>query len=229
MRNIFRNSFSVWLKRFLYRLFTLYENRSNRLIIGSGSSVKDVRFGVSNYIYDRCIVSSSSLGNFTYIASGSIVTKVKIGSFCSIGPECRIGLGMHPTRDFVSTHPAFFSTLKQSGVTFSDEDYFEEFASISIGNDVWLGSRVTVVDGVSIGDGAVIGAGAVVTKNVPPYAVVGGVPAQVLRYRFSDEDISFLLKIKWWEWEIEFLRSNFKSFHSIKSLKKLVDVSARQE
>lgn len=220
--NLLKNPLSIYLKRTFYSLITLFKNRDFALRIGCCSSFESVEFGLRNYVYDNCSISNVVLGNFSYVASGTQIARTKIGAFCSIGPECRIGLGMHPTREFVTTHPAFFSTLNQSGETFSDADYFDEFASIKIGNDVWLGSRVTVVDGVTIGDGAIIGSGAVVTKDVPPYAIVGGIPARIIRYRFSDEDISFLLKIKWWDWEIDFLRANFKAFHSMASLKQLV-------
>ena len=98
----------------------------------------------------------------------------------------------------ISTHPVFFSTRMQSGYTFADESYFEEYRGTTIGNDVWIGANAIVIDGVRIGDGAVVAAGAVVTKDVPAYAIVGGVPARIIRYRFLQTDIDVLLKINWW-------------------------------
>lgn len=85
---------------------------------------------------------------------------------------------------------------------------------IVIGNDVWIGAKVTLINGISIGDGAVILAGAVVSKDVPPYAIVGGVPAKILRYRYSPDDIELLLKTKWWNKNIEWLRAHKSIFLS---------------
>jgi acetyltransferase-like isoleucine patch superfamily enzyme len=134
------------------------------------------------------------------------ITRANIGAFCSIGPEVIIGgLGTHPT-NFVSTHPVFYSRLCQSGITFSSENLVEELKSVTVGNDVWIGARALILDGVTIGDGAIIAAGAVVTTDVPPYAIVGGVPAKIIRYRFSEDIISILLEWKWWELSEEILK-----------------------
>jgi acetyltransferase-like isoleucine patch superfamily enzyme len=108
------------------------------------------------------------------------------------------GLGAHPT-NWLSTHPAFYSLRRQSGVTFVQENHFDELRPVTIGSDVWIGARTLVLDGISVGDGAVIAAGAVVTRDVPPYAVVGGVPARPIRYRFDDAVIAELLDWRWWE------------------------------
>ncbi len=95
----------------------------------------------------------------------------------------------------------FYSTRKQCGATFADRDYFDEQSDISIGNDVWIGARVFLIEGIHVGDGAIVGAGAVVTKDVPAYAVVGGVPAKIIRYRFTQEQIEYLLELQWWDKE----------------------------
>ena len=145
------------------------------------------------------------IGRFSYISSRTIASQVTFGSFCSIGPECLIGYGEHPT-DFVSTSPVFFSTLKQCGTSFSNINLFEERKKITIGHDVWLGARVFIKDGVTIGNGAIVGVGAVVVKNVPDYAIVGGVPAKLIRFRFSQELIQKLQIIKWWDLPEEYLR-----------------------
>ncbi|PSM50623.1 acetyltransferase [Chroococcidiopsis sp. CCALA 051] len=166
-------------------------------------------------IYKRVRISNSQIGSFTYICQNTVIDRASIGKFCSIASDCKIGLGSHPTRSFVSTHPIFFSTRKQAGLTFSDKDYFKECDLITIGNDVWIGTNTIILDGVSIGDGAIIAAGAVVTKDVAAYAIYGGVPAKLIRYRFEKEVVDFLLKFKWWLKDEEWLKQNFKDFHDI--------------
>jgi len=215
---IFKNPLSVWLIR-LIRSWIL-ELKNKHLNIGYMSSVHNCAFGLYNTIYDNVSLNESNLGDFTYIASGTKISKTTIGKFCSIGPDCKIGLGKHPTKDFVSTHPIFFSILGQAQITFTDQNYFKEFETITIGHDVWMGANVIVMDGISIGSGAIIAAGSVVTKDVPPYAISGGVPAQIIKYRFEHEQIEKLLKIKWWDMNIDFLKNNFKKFHNIESFLK---------
>lgn len=163
----------------------------------------DCIFSAYNRIYRRVFLRSCKLGNMSYVAEGTSIGFTTIGAFCSIGPNVSLGgLGWHPT-DRLSTHPAFYSSRLQAGTTFvanSNELYKDkELQHTKVGNDVWIGAGCIVLDGVTIGDGAIIAAGAVVTKDVPPYAIVGGVPAQIIRYRFDINTITALLKWRWWE------------------------------
>lgn len=157
-------------------------------------------------IYSGSNVIDSSVGKFTYIAGDSNLNLVKVGRFCSIGSHLLCGNGEHPT-DFVSTHPVFFSNLQQCGISFTDNNLFEERKEVTIGNDVWIGARVFIRDGVKIGNGAIVGAGSVVVKDVPDYAIVGGIPAKVIRFRFTEDLIKRLQSIEWWNLSEENLRA----------------------
>ncbi|CAQ89626.1 TPA: CatB-related O-acetyltransferase [Escherichia coli] len=160
-----------------------------------------------NRITGKSSIYDSHIGKYSYVAGASI-GNATVGKFCSIAKGAKIGgLGAHPTT-FISSHPIFYSTKKQCGVTFTSKDYFLENADTILGNDVWVGTNAIIMDGVTIGDGAIIGAGAIVTKDVPPYAIVVGVPAIIKRYRFPTEQIEILKKIKWWDWPEQDLKKN---------------------
>lgn len=119
-------------------------------------------------------------------------------------------------------HIQIFSTAKQAGFTYVKKNCFDENVVVDkeghvveIGNDVWIGSGALLLPGVHIGDGAIIAAGAVVTKDVEPYAIVGGVPAKIIRKRFNDEQIKYLLELKWWDKPEEWVRSHADYFRNI--------------
>ncbi len=143
-----------------------------------------------------------SIGAFTYgipkvYFQGS--NRLTIGKYCSISSKVVIFLGGEHRTDFVSTFPFNqFSSLHQSL-----EGHPASRGDVTIGNDVWIGYGSLIVSGVKIGDGAVIGANSIVTKSVPPYAVVAGNPAKIIRYRFSTEIVARLLSVRWWDWNQE--------------------------
>lgn len=133
-----------------------------------------------------------------------------IGRFCSIAPGVDIASDQHPT-DWLSSSMAFYvpnihgweNWMKEKGMPAPEPHLkFKSNAGVSIGNDVWLGKNVIVKSGVVIGDGAIVGAGAVVTADVPPYAIVAGIPARIVRMRFDERLIEKLISIRWWKYNI---------------------------
>jgi len=200
-----------WL---LYRRYLMTKNITGFWAHWSAKIDLFSKFGGYNKIYKRCKVLDSSFGIGTYMAADGVIKYSDIGSYCSIGPQVIIGgLGSHPT-NWISTHPVFYSSNKQCGISFCDRSVFEELKRNRIGNDVWIGARAIILDGVTIGDGAIIAAGAVVTKDIPPYAIVGGIPAKLIRYRFEDDVIQELLKWKWWDLSLDDLQKNAPQFIS---------------
>lgn len=158
---------------------------------------KRARIGSGSY----CI--KTVIGRYSYIGENSIAVNAEIGSFCSIASYCCIGGGAHPT-NMISSSPVFYNGRNCFGKNFSNIP-FEAENRVTIGNDVWIGEKVFIKDGITIGNGAIIGALSIVTHDVPPYAIVGGVPAKVIRFRFDAETIKTLEDIKWWEMKEETL------------------------
>lgn len=167
------------------------------------------------------VVNGVEIGKYTYgyekhSFKGSILKK--IGSYCSINESVRIGEVNHPLT-YITTHPILYTAenvmLGYEGVPgFLNKEQVIDVYSIEtnrgiyIENDVWIGANAVILPNVTIHNGAVIAAGAVVTKDVPPYAIVGGVPAKVIRYRFNEEEIEILQKVEWWNWSEEKIKEN---------------------
>lgn len=178
---------------------------------GKGAFVKDgcaifnSSFDRHTAVYLRCRLSNVNFGAYSYVNENSAMDRVTLGRFTSIGPEFICGYGDHPT-NFITTSPVFYSTRRQCGISFTKSSRYDEEHPTIIGNDVWIGARAFVRDGVQIGDGALIAAGAVVTADVPDYAIVGGVPAKLIRYRFPEDVVRQLLEIQWWNWSEDRLR-----------------------
>ena len=158
------------------------------------------------------------MGFGSYLGPNSYVVG-NIGRFTSIAPFVRCNSGVHPYKlPYVTTSPSFYSlnlNHSQNGSTFAKQQMFKEHMFVdndnkwivNIGHDCWIGEHVFMVGGVTVNNGAVVLAHAVVTKDVPPYAIVGGIPAKVIGYRYDEETIAFLLKKCWWNNEIKGLRN----------------------
>jgi len=220
---IFKNPLTIYIRFLMNWLKNQFKFQKCKQ--GYLSLVLDSELEPNVCLDSQVLVIESSLGSFSYVCGKTLITKTSLGKFCSIGPNCMFGWGIHPSRNFVSTHPIFYSTKKQAGITFADQDYIEERKLITVGNDVWIGANVIVLDGVTIGNGAIVATGAVVTKDVPAYAIYGGVPAKLIRYRFEQEVIERLMDFEWWDKEQEWLKNNFRLFHNINELINYMDKS----
>lgn len=186
----------------------------------------------SSFIHEKTIIEAPiSCGNFTevhihckigkfsFINNYSILyPNVSVGRFCSIARNVEIGVAMHPT-DFLSTHLfQFEKNMFPNHIDYASiqhvkkSKWFHEPTKIE--NDVWIGAKATILPGIIIGNGAIVASNSVVTKDVPPYAIVGGVPAKIIKYRFPNDIIVRLLKISWWDLDIKMLQNiNFSDIN----------------
>lgn len=183
-----------------------------------------------NYVGEESELVDCSLGKLTYIAHNCKFNKTIIGRFTSIGPNCKVIYGDHPTKTFVSTHPAFYTSHRPAGKCYVNQEKFEEIKYLDkdkehmlcIGNDVWIASDVKLLSGIKIGDGAIICSGAIVTKDAPPYSIVGGIPGKVIRFRFSEDEIEWLLELKWWDKDEKWIQKYADDFEDLDKFKTAV-------
>lgn len=173
-------------------------------IVCKNSEIKNSRMGQYSRLKPYTEFRNSVLGDYSIVSSFSIINATDIGKFNSIGPGVFIGLWEHNMK-WVSTHSFYLSEACGEFVE-GFKDYEEDDVRVKIGNDVWIGGGTVILKGVTVGDGAILGAGSVITKDVQPYAIVVGNPQRILRYRFKKEDIEFLLKIKWWDFDRKILK-----------------------
>lgn len=139
----------------------------------------------------------STMQRYSFCGYNCDIQNTDIGSFCSIANNTIIGGGAHPT-EWVSSSPVFYNNRDSVKKKFARHER-EASKRVLIGHDVWIGNNCIIKQGIKIGTGSVIGMGAVVTKDIPPYAIVGGVPAKILKYRFEEHLINELLLSEWWK------------------------------
>lgn len=201
----------------------IYPRSNDKLIAYLKSCVKSPFIEVGDYSFyhdfenpldfeNKCV-----LYHYPYVNND----RLKIGKFCSIANGAKfIFNGANHTLGSLSTYP--FPVLGEEwGLQTPVKEAWDNKGDIVVGNDVWIGFEAIIMAGVTIGDGAIIGSRAVVTKDVEPYSIVGGVPARLIRKRFSDEKIAQLLEMKWWDWDEEKIKSNLNKIMDVNKMSEL--------
>lgn len=200
----------------------MHNNISENVTISDTAKVDSSILEYYSRLKDYTELRNSTLGEYSYISQFSIVNKTKIGKFCSIANGCYVGLWEHNTD--VSTH-SFFLYPHCGGFVDEYTDYKKDNVETIIGNDVWVGAGAIIMKGITIGDGAIIGAGSVVTKDVDSYSIVVGTPAKHKKYRFNKKDREWLNKLKWWNFNREYLKQIIKdgAFVSFDKFKNIIN------
>jgi acetyltransferase-like isoleucine patch superfamily enzyme len=208
-------------------LITRYQNKYPTCRFHSGATIDSSSLlGKYNVIFKNVSIINSTIGDHTFVQHDSSIHHADVGKFCSIAPGVVVGLGQHPVR-YVSTHPSFYSISQPIAKAYADKDYFEPFKRTLIGHDVWIGQNALITDGVTVGTGAVVAAGSVVTRDIPDYAIVGGVPAKIIKYRFDEGERMRLVKSEWWNMSDKWLQENFRMFHKIELLLELAKKASK--
>jgi acetyltransferase-like isoleucine patch superfamily enzyme len=197
-------------------------NTKGRLVtLSPASLVVRTKLAGYNTVSKFCRIRDCEIGLGSYIGAFTALVKCKIGRFSSIASHVSVAAGAHPVSGFVSTSPSFYAAQPANHLALSPGGLFEEYKytgsdkrfHVEIGNDVWIAGHVLLLQGIRLGDGCIVAAGAVVTRDVPPYAIVGGVPATIIRYRFPVDIIEKLLSLQWWDRSPEELRAAQTCFH----------------
>lgn len=211
IKTIFRPFFNI--------LFKIKVSK-NKSTIAMGTRVSRQTYLEGHNKILRSDISSSKIGFGTYIQRDTSLPHSRIGRFCSIGKNVKVVYWTHPSNN-ISTYPGFYKSVSNPPfVANSSLKYDERLRTpnnftVEVGNDCWIGDNVLIKGGVTIGDGVIVGMGSVVTKDVPPYAIVCGNPAIIVKYRFEKEMISKLLKVKWWNWNIKDIEDRSNHFDDI--------------
>lgn len=159
------------------------------------------RIALQTYLAFGVRIANSTIGEYSRIRHFTVLHYTSIGKYSAIGKNVRLGVAQHPL-NMISTNLIFYQKNKIKN-DWVKPIIFDAYKKIKVGNDVWIGEGAMIMGGVTVGNGSVVASKSVVTKDVPPYAIVGGVPAKVLKYRFDEETIKVLEKYEWWNFSDE--------------------------
>lgn len=195
-------------------------------LIKSTAYIRKSKLLGRNKIGKNTVIKYSEVGYASYLGDDCFIERTKIGKYVSIAQDVKIIVGNHPIH-YVSTHPFCYMKSQLENISIFKEyenifKYSEKDFFCTIGNDVWIGAGVKILNGITIGNGAIIGAGAVVTKDVPDYSVVAGIPAKIIKYRFKKKEIDFLQEFKWWDKDMKWISENINTFDNIEKFMKKV-------
>lgn len=232
------------MKKIIYKIIKKFKSGAAQK--NEPSNIVDSKVSALKLIDNTATVQYSELRGNVTVGPRSLINKVLLDGKITIGSNTTVN---GPCTEFYSIHHPitignFCSIARGTAIQEHNHDadcittYFIKYrifeekygmdaiskGPVSIGNDVWIGTQSTILTGVTIGDGAIIAANSVVSKDVPPYAIVGGTPAKILRYRFSDEIVAMLLDIKWWNWDIERIKRNKDLFYGDLTVDKINNI-----
>ena len=186
--------------------------------IHPSADVRDCTLGAYTEVGARTSLIETSMGDYSYIVNDGDVIYTTIGKFCSIAAMVRINPGNHPMWRATQNHFTY-----RASAYFDDAEDEAEFFDwrrahpVAIGHDVWIGHGAIILPGRNVGTGAVVAAGAIVTRDVPPYAIVAGVPARVVRQRFPDDVAERMQALAWWDWDHARLRTALDDFRALEA------------
>lgn len=180
------------------------------------ATLRDSHAGAYCEIGARTTLLEVTLGDYSYVVNDSQIAYATIGKFCSIAAMTRINPGNHPMHRASQAHFSYRASAYFPGES-DEQEFFAWRRShhVTFGHDVWIGHGAIVLPGRSIGTGAIVAAGAIVTKDVPPYTIVGGNPAKPIRRRFPEKIAEQLMELAWWDWSHDQLRTALPDFRKL--------------